>query len=522
VTAERAPGVVAEAVHSITPASFREALTPAELAFEARRRRAGLIMAPLLFALLWLLPFPGLTEAAHRFAAILAFTVILWVTEAVPLPVSGLLGVALSVILGVDTAREALAPFADHLVFLLVGGFIMAEAIFVHGLNRRFAFGVLSLPWVGARPTRVLVAYAGVTAFLSMWVSNTATTALMLPIGLSLLDFLYTRRHANSRLPDRNYATGLMLVTAFAASLGGLGTPIGTPTNLIGMGFLEEQVQRRVSFFEWLILALPILVILLAVTLFNLNRSCSAGLDEIHGGRGFLLTEKARLGPMSGGERNVLLVFALAIVLWTLPGFVGLAGFAEPAALLATRLPEGIVALLCASLLFFLPTDLTERKPTLHWSQAARIDWGTILLLGSGIALGRLAERTGLSAEVGRAMASHIPEGSLFVMLLMSTLAAILISETTSNMASVTMLVPLVISVSQGAGVDPVLPALAATMGGSLGFMLPVSTPPNALVYGSGYVPIARMVRHGLTLDVAGVIVVVGVLYFLGPLVVGR
>jgi len=217
----------------------------------------------------------------------------------------------------------------------------------------------------------------------------------------------------------------------------------------------------------------------------------------------------------------VLAVFALAIVLWTLPGFVGLAGFDELSTLLTGRLPEGIVALLCASLLFFLPTDLVQRKPTLQWSQAARIDWGTVLLLGSGIALGRMAERTGLSREIGQAMAMHIPQGSLFVMLLVSTLAAVLISETTSNMASVTMLVPLVISVSQGAGVDPVLPALGATMGGSLGFMLPVSTPPNALVYGSGYVPIARMVRHGLVLDVAGVIVVVSVLYFLGPLVIG-
>ncbi|HEX7878541.1 MAG TPA: DASS family sodium-coupled anion symporter [Candidatus Eisenbacteria bacterium] len=506
---------------TLTPASFREALTPAELAFEQRRRRFGLGLAPLVFLLLWLLPFPGLTPEAHRFAAILAFTVILWVTEAVPLPVSGILGVALSVILGVEPAREALAPFADHLVFLLIGGFIMAEAIFVHGLNRRFAFGVLSLPWVGARPARVLVAYAAVTAFISMWVSNTASTALMLPIGLSLLEFLYTRRGAASPLPDRNYATGLMLVTAFAASLGGLGTPIGTPTNLIGMGFLEEQIHRRVSFFEWVLLALPILVILMAVTLVNLNRSCPAGLEEVHGGRRFILTEKGRLGPLSGGERNVLAVFALAIFLWTLPGFVGLAGFEGLSTKLSGRFPEGIVALLCASLLFFLPTDLVHRKPTLQWNQAARIDWGTVLLLGSGIALGRMAERTGLSREIGQAMAAHIPQGSLLVMLLVSTLAAVLISETTSNMASVTMLVPLVISVSQGAGVDPVLPALGATMGGSLGFMLPVSTPPNALVYGSGYVPIARMVKHGLVLDVAGVIVVVGVLYFLGPLVIG-
>jgi sodium-dependent dicarboxylate transporter 2/3/5 len=510
---------VTEAPATLTPASFREALTPAELAFEQRRRRAGLLIAPFLFLVVLLLPL-GLEPRAHRLAAILAGSIVLWITEAVPLPVTGLLGVALAVLFGVDTVREVLVPFSDHLVFLMIGGFMLGEAIFAHGLNRRFAFAVLSLPWVGARPARVLVAYAGVTAVLSAWVSNTATTALMLPIGLSLLAFLYTKREGSTApQPNREYATALMLVTAFAASLGGLMTPIGTPTNLIGLGFLEETVGRRVPFFSWMALAVPIVVVLLAVTLFRLHRACPAGIEEISGGRRFILTEKGRLGPLSGGERNVLLVFGLAVFLWVLPGAVQLTGQTDVSQLLAARLPEGMVALLCASLLFFLPTSMAERKPTLTWSHAARIDWGTVLLLGSGMALGRLADRSGLAAAVGATFATQIPEGSLFLLIAASTIAAVLISETTSNMASVTLLVPLVISISQGAGVDPVLPALGATIGGSLGFMLPVSTPPNALVYGSGYVPISRMVRHGLVLDLAGIVVVIGVLYLLGPVV---
>jgi sodium-dependent dicarboxylate transporter 2/3/5 len=509
-------------VDTISPTTFREALTPAEIAFEERRRTIGLAVGPILFVLLWFLPMPGLAPEAHRLAAILAMTITFWVTEALPLPVTGMLGVALAVILGVDTAREALTPFGDHLIFLMIGGFILAEAIFVHGLNRRFAFAVLSLPWVGARPGRVLVAYAFVTAVLSMWVSNTATTALMLPIGLSLLAFLYTKRTGSSVMPNREYATGLMLVTSFAASLGGLGTPVGTPTNLIGMGFIQEQLGIRVGFFQWMAVAMPVVVLLLAWTLWTLHRGAPAGIREIPGGREFLVMERASLGPLTRGERNVLAVFAGTVILWILPGVVSLltgSGPGTPGRLLADRLPEGIVALLGAAALFLIPVSFREHRSTLTWRQASRIDWGTVLLLGTGMALGRLCDRSGLARALGEGVASSLPEGSLFLLIAGSTLAAVLISETTSNMAAVTMLVPLVIPISRGAGVDPLLPALGATIGGSLGFMLPVSTPPNALVYGSGYVPISRMIRYGVWLDLMGVVVTVAVLYFLGPIV---
>jgi sodium-dependent dicarboxylate transporter 2/3/5 len=507
---------------TLTPALFREALTPAELAFEERRRSIGLVLGPLLFVVLFLAPLPGLSVPAHRLAAILAATIVFWITEALPLPVTGLLGVALCVLTGVDTVRETLAPFADHLIFLMIGGFILAEAIFVHGLNRRFAFLVLSLPWVGARPGRVLVAYGGVTAVLSLWVSNTATTALMLPIGLSLLAFLYSRRPGSAPLPRREYATALMLTTSFAASLGGLGTPVGTPTNLIGMGFVKEQLGIQIGFFQWMALSLPIVVVLLAAMLWSLNRGASAGVAEISGGREFLRTERRLLGPLTPGERNVLFIFGATVLFWMFPGVLALFGGTAPGSpsrLVGERLPEGMVALLGAAALFVIPTSFRHLKPTITWPEASRIDWGTVLLLGTGMALGRLCERSGLARAMGEVLASSIPAGSLFFMLAISTLAAILISETTSNMAAVTMLVPLVIPISRGAGIDPLLPALGATMGGSLGFMLPVSTPPNAIVYGSGYVPISRMIRYGLLLDAMGLVVVVAVLYFLGPLV---
>jgi sodium-dependent dicarboxylate transporter 2/3/5 len=345
----------------------------------------------------------------------------------------------------------------------------------------------------------------------------------MLPIGLSLLSFLYTRRPGSTAMPRPEYATALMLSTSFAASLGGLGTPVGTPTNLIGMGFLKEQLGIEIGFFHWMALALPIVGFLSVWMILMLQWGGSAGIKEIPGGREFLRSERQLLGPLSTGEKNVLLVFAATVLLWIVPGVLALfggTGPGTPARLFADRLPEGIVALLGAAALFIIPVSFRDKKPTLTWHEAARIDWGTVLLLGSGMALGRLTERSGLARTLGEFLASSLPSDSLFFMIAASTLAAILISETTSNMAAVTMLVPLVITISMGAGISPVLPALGATMGGSLGFMLPVSTPPNALVYGSGYVPISRMIRYGIRLDVVGAVVVILVLYFLGPIVV--
>lgn len=500
----------------------REALTSAEVAFEERRRRTGLIAAPIVFLLLLLLPLSGLGREAHRLAAILGGVMVLWITEAIPLPVAGLLGCALAVFFGVDAPREVLSPFADHLVFLLIGGFILAEGIFVHGLNRRFAFGVLALPGVGARPSRVLLAYATTTALISAWISNTATTALMLPIGLSLIATLYPKGAARETPAGRHFASSLMLATAFAASLGGLATPIGTPTNLIGMGYLEEQLHHRVEFFTWMALAVPVVVLTTAAMLFQLRRGRPTEGADVERGRQFIQDELDSLGPLGGGERNVLIVFLVTVLLWTLPGLAAIVGGSAPGSLsdqLSRRLPEGMVALFGASLLFFLPTSLSERRPTLTWSDASRIDWGTVLLLGSGMALGRLCDKTGLARAFGELLAAHLPNGASLLMLAASTLAAVLISETTSNMAAVTMLVPLVISISQGAHVDPTLPAIGATMGGSLGFMLPVSTAPNAMVYGSGHVPITRMIRQGLLLDLAGTFIVIVVLSVLGPFV---
>src|SRR6185312_574933 len=219
------------------------------------QRRVGAFLAPAVFLLFLILPLEGLSLPAHRLGAVLAAVVVLWVTEALPLAVTALLGAAACVVLQVAPAKEVFAPFADPLMFLFIGAFILSRAIFLHGLDRRVAYAVLSLPWVGARPSRILLAFGAVTAFISWWISNTATTAMMFGIGLSILAALRAPGGAVGINP--RYATALMLMTSFAASIGGLATPVGTPPNVIGIGFIRSLVGVDISFLKWMLIGVP-------------------------------------------------------------------------------------------------------------------------------------------------------------------------------------------------------------------------------------------------------------------------
>src|SRR5215207_5036331 len=253
-----------------------EQISPAEARFERWRRAAGFVAAPLAFAVLLLLPLPGLKPEAHRLAAVMAAVVLLWITEALPLPVTALVGAAACVVLKVAPAKDVFAPFADPLMFLFIGSFMIARAIFLHRLDRRLAFGVLSIKWVGARPGRILFAFGAVTAFISAWISNTATTAMMFAIGMAILAFLFEQEREGGQKLSRSYAIALMLMTTFAASIGGLATPIGTPPNVIGLGFIRTLTNAEFPFFSWMIIGVPVVIVLL-VTVFLLFRNAGDG-----------------------------------------------------------------------------------------------------------------------------------------------------------------------------------------------------------------------------------------------------
>ena len=492
----------------------RERLSPAEERFERARQTIGLFLGPLVFLAMYLAPLP-LAPAQHTLAAILLFVIIYWLTEAIPIPVTAVLALAACVLFGVASGTTVFGAFAEPTIFLFIGAFIIAEAMMTHRLDRRFAFRVLSIPGVSNSTYKVIIAFGIIAMAISAFISNTATTAMLLPIGLGMmaaLAGLVSEQAEGERDPSRlRFGTALMLMIAYGASVGGLITPIGSPPNLLGIGFIEDQTGTTISFFDWTITALPIVLIMfvaLCIILILLNRP---EVRRISGADEYIAEERSKLGPFSRGERNTLLVFAVAVALWLLPGFIGLFAGEDSGIYQAVnaRMNEGVVAIIAAALLFVLPVNWSERRFTLNWNEAARIDWGTILLFGSGIALGKLLSDTGLAKTIGNGITNALGVTSLLSITILSVVVAILISETTSNTASVGVVVPIVIPIAVAAGVEPLIPALAATFGASYGFMLPVSTPPNAIVYGSGMIPITKMVRSGVVFDIIGAVLIV-------------
>jgi sodium-dependent dicarboxylate transporter 2/3/5 len=538
-----------------------EALSPAEALFEKWRRVAGAVAAPVALLLTYWLTAGHLTREGQTLSAILAVVATLWVSEALPLPVTALLGAVLCVVLGVAPAKTVLAYFADPIVFLFIGSFILARAMMLHGLDRRIALRFLSLPWVGGRPALLLAGVGLVTALLSMWVSNTATTAMMLPIAVGILSALHrvrvARGLATGPMDARawTFATGMMLMVAYGASIGGIGTPVGSPPNLIGIGLIRRTTGVDITFFRWMALMVPMLVVMslaLFVLLYLMHRERPSALrpspgtpaeasgisDRPRAGwgegsslnyrsapdastlSGYIAAERDRLGPWTAGQVNTLIAFALAIFLWVLPGILAAPAFdrLQPlAAWLNARVPESIAALIAAILLFVLPTNLSEGEFTLTWPEAAKIDWGTILLFGGGLSLGTLMFDTGVARALGDAITSRTGASSLWALTALATAIGIFLSETTSNTAAANMVIPVAIALAQAAGVSPLPPALGACLGASFGFMLPVSTPPNAIAYGSGLVPIPRMIRAGVVFDAIGFVIILAGLRVLCP-----
>ncbi len=499
-------------------------LSAREEAFEKGRRTVGLFLAPLVTLVVWFIP-SDLPSEQQGLAAVLLGVIVLWITEPVPIPVGGFLGIAAIAVLGVVPAEDALSPFGNPTVFTFIGAFILAQAMLKHGLARRFAMFVLNLPGVGRSTFRVIIAFGAITAMLSAFVSNTATVAMLLPTAIGILTVIAKLMQSKGVVEEDfdplrlRVGAALMLMLAYGASVGGLLTPVGSPPNLIGRGLIEEATGQAISFLDWMIIAVPICLLMfvaLAVVLLLLNRP---EIRELEGVEEYVRSEKAKLGGFSIAERNTLVAFGITVALWITPGIVALF-FTTESAIYETvsgRLNEGVVAVLGASLLFLLPTDWKQREFTLRWSDAAKIDWGTVVLFGTGIIFGSLLESTGLALTIGENSFEVLGLTSVFAITIFAAILAIVISETTSNTAAAAVVVPIIIPIAMAADVNPFVPALAATFAASFGFMLPVSTPQNAIVYGSGVVPITKMIRSGFSFDILGAVLIVLLL----PVMVG-
>jgi sodium-dependent dicarboxylate transporter 2/3/5 len=465
------------------------------------RRALRLASGPVAFAVVLSLPLGGLSAEAHRLAAIFALAVVYWITEALPLAVTALLASGLAIVLGVAPARAVLAPYADPVIFVFLGSFVLAEALKESGLDWRIAASLLRRRWATRTPGRLLATIGVVTCTLSLWVSNTASTAMMLPIGLGLVRGLGAAADA----AGSRYGTGLILMLAWSSSVA-VGIPVGSPPNLIAIGLVREMTARRLTFFDWVAVTMPLTALMLALCWLILR-----GLYRTPGGSwpaalGGAARDGAQPRPWTAAERSVAAVFAATALLWMLPGAVALATSPEsaPARWLEARLPEAAVAIGAAVMLFCLPTGLGRGAQAAAWRRMAAIDWGTILLFGGGLSLGRLMFDSGLAGAAGEALARLAGAESVWALTALAIVAGVILSELTSNTASASVLVPIVIAVAQAGGVSPLPPVLGAALGASFGFMLPISTPPNAIVYGSGRVPLRDMIRAGALLDVTG------------------
>lgn len=473
---------------------------------ERRIRTAGLLAGPVLGVVFYLWNPGSHPPDARRLLGILVMAICFWTTEAIPLAATALLASALAITTGVAPARTVLAPYADPVIFLFVGSFLLAEAFRKYGLDRRIADTMMRSRRFGRSPGGLVAGFGVASAGVSTCLSNTATAALMTPIAVGAVRQAGEEVGAERATP---WVSGVLLMVAYGASVGGMATLIGTPPNLLAAGFLERLAGVKVTFAGWLAFGVPTALVLLALATFWIRLALGSPRA------GVTFRPPAGLTPVetpegTSGRRWTILAFALAGFLWILPGIASamIGPDADSVKELTRLLPESAVALLCASLLFVAPVNWRERRFALTWTEGRQVNWGIILLFGGGLSLGTLAETTGIARWAGEGISrmglSSTPSGLLAV----SVGAAILISEFTSNTASVTLLVPIVIAAAQAAGFDPVRPALGAGLAATCGFIFPVSTPPNAIVFGTGLVPLWRMIRVGILLDVSSFFVI--------------
>lgn len=479
-------------------------------------RWIALVAGPMAALALYLLPFPNLPAGAHALAAILSCVVLYWILEPIPLPVTALLGAAWCVVAGLGSAKSIFAAYGHPIIFLFLGSFLLAEAMAAHGLDRRVAAWVLAFSWVRGRPSHILLALGAATAVISMWISNTAATAMMLPIGLGVLR---TFEQESSEAVDR-YKIGLMLMLSFAATAGGAATIIGTPPNLIGAGLIAQQVGVSITFSAWLTFGVPLACLMLLTAWALLLRLYPPAGPSASGAPPQAEPRRAATRePWTRGQVNVCLAFIVAVTLWIGPGLLGATLGVDHTLVvwLESHLPNELVALFAAGLLFMLPGD-PDGAPALSWKQAANINWGIILLFGGGLAFGELMQQTGLSEAAGTSFVNLFGSGTVWSLTAVSIAAGVLLSELASNTVSATMIIPLIIAIAQTAGVPAVPPALGACLGASLGFALPVSTPPNAIVYATGLVPMKSMICAGIVFDLLASILIWLVLRLMCPI----
>ena len=483
-------------------------------------RRIGFWAGPALALLLYVMLPAGatvaegtLSPAGRATLAVMAWMATWWMTEAVPIEATALLPIVAFPLLGISTLLVTTAAYGSDVVYLFLGGFVLAAAIQKHGLDRRIAFATLRV--VGARPGAIVGGIMAATAFISMWVSNTATAAMMVPIALSVIDVSLQRstgktlaEHGGIPADDtdtRNFALSTLLGVAYAASIGGLGTIVGSPPNGILVRYLETRGQP-VGFLDWMMIGVPAMLAFLPLAwLINVKLLFPTRSREIEGGREYIAGELAKLGRLSRGEWVTLAVFACTVALWVFrPLLVGIElGGARPLA----KLSDPGIAVAAALALFMIPVDRRSGAMAMDWETAVKLPWGVLILFGGGLALAGAAEANGVAVFIGT-LAEGLSAWPAWAALLAMIAIMVFMSEVTSNTAQVATMVPILAAIAPVLGLPPAMLLIPATLGASCAFMMPVGTPPNAIVFGTGLVRIPQMMRAGLWLNLTGILLI--------------
>lgn len=510
-------------------------------------RLFGVVSAIAIFAVLLIAPLPSeladdgsqlLAPAARRLLAITAAMATLWFTEAIPVAATALIPLAAYPLLGIASAKETSGAYINHLTFLFFGGLVIAVAIEHWQVHRRIALRVMNV--AGTSPRGLMLGLLAVSAGLSMWISNTATTMLLLPIGLALFDELDELMPGKSAKDKERLAVALLLAIAYGANCGGLATPVGTPTNAALLGFWpnsEALPGDGPSLGEWVVVAMPFSIVMLAVTAIVLGARLPRKTGEID--KSFLRERQERLGPPSGGAKTVMVVFVVTALLWVARGRI-MAGDTllwpgwQPAleawmSIVLERdvtgmIHDSTVAMLASVILLILPGRRNDGTwtPLLDWPDVEkRVPWGVLLLFGSGFAIAASFESTGLADWTG-VLAERFLSGASTIVVIAGAVALVtFLTELTTNVATISTLLPVLVASAVKLGIDPVLVAVPATLAASCAFMLPIATPPNAVVYGSGEVPLRRMIQSGVVLNIVSVILLTFFATTLLPAVLG-
>ncbi len=456
------------------------------------------------------------SAAGQATAAIAVWMAAWWLTEAIPIYATALLPLVLFPLTKVATMAATATPYANDTIFLFMGGFFLALAMERWGLHRRIALQALRM--VGEKPSHMIGGFMGVAAVLSMWVSNTATTVMMLPVAMSVVGLVHSQAGgAWNEKARRGFAVALLLGVAYGASIGGMATPIGTPPNLFLISFAAMELGTDISFAQWMEIALPLCLAFFPVTWWLLTRVLfPVPAARLKGGRELVRAELAKLGGMSRPERIVLVVFLTACVMWiTRPLLVDIeiAGVRP-----LGGLGDAGVAMLAAMVLFATPSG--REGFTLDWETAVKLPWGILLLFGGGLSLAAAISTNGVGEWLGAQSASLAGLPAIYSMVAVVA-GMVFLTELTSNTASAAALVPVFAAAATGLGASPLLLAVAATLSASCAFMLPVATPPNAVVFGSGHVQMRDMARAGLWLNFISIVLITALMFAVAGPVLG-